>query len=172
MQTKAIVWSVLFSLIICIGLTCGYFLFRDNMSAAIQAETDFNIILSDFFHIIKIVMFQFIFGFSIISAPVCFILLLNQSLIYGYSIFFVLNSLNRTDLTIFYIIIYLSILSVYTLSSVTSVIYSKSLVSAAPDFKQVIKLDSTHKYIKNYIVFSGVLLLLQVIKICYMILFY
>jgi len=165
-------YSVLFSLVLSIGLACGYFLFRDNTIDAIHIYTDFNIIFSDFFRVIKILIFQFIFGFSIISAPVCFVILLNQSLIYGYSIYFILNFLNRTDLTIFYIIIYLSILSVYTLASVTSAMYTKTLLSASPDIKEIFKLDSTHKYIKKYIIFSGVLLLLQVIKICYMVLFY
>jgi|GEM_PF-2832105 hypothetical protein len=173
-KRQIFVYYALFSVLVCAGLLCGYFIFSDNlnMSVSIQISANFNFLFTDFCNLIKIILFQFIFGFSIISTPVCFIILLNQSLIYGYSIFFIMNSLNRTDLAIFYIVIYLGILAVYIFASVKAVLYSKTLVSAVPDFKEIIKLSNTHIYIKNYIVLSGILLLLQVIKFGYMILFY
>lgn len=169
---KSIIYLLFIILILCIGLSCGYFLFNGYTSGTVRVSVDFSNFFAEYWDLIKIILLEFIFGFSILSTPVCFLLLLHQGLIYGYSIFFILNSINRIEMTVFYIIIYLLILSVYTCTSMMSVSYSKTMTAVVPNIKEIMKLDSTHKYIKRFIICSGLLLLLQLIKMLYLILFY
>lgn len=166
-----IIYSLLTTLIVCIGLICGYLFIRPANDTIIQISADFNNFFVDYWSLIKILLLEFIFGFSILSTPICWVLLFHQSFIYGHSIFITINSISRIDLIIFYFMIYLLILSVYSYTTMISILYSKHMATAVPNIKETIKLDSTLKYIKNYIICFGILIFVQLIKIGYLKLF-
>lgn len=165
-----IIYTLLTVLMIGLGLTCGYFLWSDKLSETVTVAASFD--FKGFQSLIVIVLIEFIFGFSILSIPVCFIGVFYRGLIYGCSLYFILNNINRFGLTIFYTILYLFILIVYVFTSMFSISYSKTLSAAVPDIRKIITLDSTHKYIKRFIICSAILFFLHVIKILYLYIFY
>jgi len=146
---KRTIYSALTVPVIGIGLLCGYFFIRGDIVGSVHISADF---FAEFWNLSRIVLLQFIFGFSVLAIPICYSLLFYQSLIYGYSISLAV-AMHRPDLTVFYVILYFLILSVYACTSVMSVIY-------------------TTPRIKEYLRCSCVLLILQIIKTCYLILFY
>lgn len=166
-----IIYLLLTALIVCIGVICGYLIIRPTNDTVIHISADFNNFFVDYWNLIKILLLEFIFGFSILSTPICFVLLFHQSFIYGHSIFITINSVNRIDLIIFYFIIYFLVLLVYSYTTMMTILYSKRMATAVPNLKETLKLDSTIKYIKNYIICFGILILVQLIKIGYLKLF-
>lgn len=169
-RKKFIIYTLLTILMIIIGLTCGYFLLSGKLSETATVAVSFD--FKGFQNLIVIVLIEFIFGFSILSIPVCFVGVFYRGLIYGCSLYYILNNVNRCDLSIFYTIVYLFVLVVYVFTSMFSISYSKTLSAAVPDMHEIIKLDSTRKYIRRFIICSAILFFLHAIKILYLYIFY
>ena len=155
MRKNKLIYFALTVPVIGIGMLCGYFLIHGETIGTVNVSADF---FADYWNLSRILLLQFIFGFSVLAVPVCYLSLFYQSLIYGYSIFLI-NSLQQPMLAVFCISMYVLILSVYVCTSVKSITLSKTMIPVIPR-------------IKSYMKYACLLLLLQVIKSGFLILFY